>query len=131
MKNLFLGLFMVMFLLSCSSKDEYEIGQKTKIQVETHIDAGQVMIGEKVKTTLQVKNTGNYPLILANVNGSCSCTIASYPKDPIPPGETKPIDVVIETKSIGKLVKDVRITANTDPSLTTILIEADVIDKVK
>lgn len=131
MKKAFLGLFLLMFLVACSSQDEFEIGQKTKIEVQTRVDAGQVMVGEKVKTTLQVKNTGSYPLILANVNGSCSCTIANYPKDPIPPGKTEKIDVVIETKSIGKLVKDVRITANTEPSLTTIMIEADVIDKVK
>lgn len=130
MKKGIFGLLLLLVLGSCSSNDEYEIGQKTKIEVQTRVDAGQVVLGEKVKTTLQVKNIGNYPLILAGVNGSCSCTIANYPKDPIPPGKTEAINVVIETKSIGKLVKDVRITANTEPSLTTVLISADVVDKI-
>lgn len=131
MKKAILGLFILGMSFACTSKDEYEIGQKTKIEVQTHIDAGQVMLGENVKTTLDVKNKGSYPLILASVNGSCSCTIANYPKDPIAPGETKQINVIIETKHVGKLAKDVRISANTEPSLTTVIIEADVIDKVK
>ena len=129
MRNLFFIAVSVLALAACNSKDEYQIGQKTTMEVVERIDAGEVMLGEKVKTVIKVKNTGTYPLILSEVKGSCSCTIADYPEDPIAPGKTADIKAEIETKSIGKLTKDVRISANTEPSLTTVIITADVISK--
>ncbi len=129
MRSLFFIVLSFIVVTSCTSKDAYEIGQKTTMEVNTRIDAGEVVLGENVKSTIKVKNTGSYPLILAEVKGSCSCTIAEYPKDPIPPGETVEIKSTIETRALGKLTKDVRITANTDPSLTTIIITADVVSK--
>jgi len=129
MRNLFFIAVSIFALTACNSKDEYQIGQKTTMEVVDRIDAGEVMLGEKVKTVIKVKNTGTYPLVLSEVKGSCSCTIADYPEDPIAPGKTADIKAEIETKSIGKLTKDVRISANTEPSLNTVIITADVISK--
>lgn len=129
MRNLFFIAVSIFVLAACNSKDEYQIGQKTTMEVVDRIDAGEVMLGEKVKTVIKVKNTGTYPLVLSDVKGSCSCTIADYPEDPIAPGKTADIKAEIETKSIGKLTKDVRISANTEPSLSTVIITADVISK--
>src|SRR5690554_6552374 len=129
MRNLFFIVLSFIVVTACSSNDEYQIGQKTTMEVNTQIDAGEVALGENVKTIIKVKNTGTYPLILAEVKGSCSCTVADYPKDPIAPGKSIDIETKIETRALGKLVKDVRITANTEPSLTTVLISADVVSK--
>lgn len=129
MRNLFFIVLSFVVVTACSSNDEYQIGQKTTMEVNTQIDAGEVVLGENVKTIIKVKNTGTYPLILAEVKGSCSCTVADYPKDPIAPGKSIDIETKIETRALGKLVKDVRITANTEPSLTTVLISADVVSK--
>jgi hypothetical protein len=70
-------------------------------------------------------------LILAEVKGSCTCTVAEYPKDPIAPGESATIKANIKTEraSPGTLSKEVRIVANTDPSITPVLIKANVIRK--
>src|SRR5690554_6207272 len=113
MKNFILLILSFVVLTACSNKSDFQIGQKTTMEVNTKIDMGEVILGEKIKTTITVKNTGDYPLILAEVKGSCSCTIADYPKDPVPPGKTATIQTEIETKDLGKLTKDVRITANT------------------
>lgn len=129
MKKILFVAFSTIVLAACSSKTDYEIGQKTTMEINTKIDAGEVILGEKVKTVIKVKNTGSYPLIFGEVKGSCSCTIADYPEDPIAPGKTAEIKTEIETRSIGKLTKDVRIRANTEPSLTTVIITADVVDK--
>lgn len=118
---------MAFSLLACNSND-IEVGNKTKIEVVPEVNVGDVMLGEEVKASFEVKNVGSYPLILAEVKGSCSCTIADYPQDPIQPGETAVIKSVVKTENAntGSLVKDVRITANTDPSLTVVLIKANV-----
>lgn len=129
MRKLFFIAFSTLTLVACSSGDNYEIGQKTTMEINTAINAGEVVLGEKVKTAIQVKNTGNYPLILAEVKGSCSCTVSDYPKDPIAPGKTVEIKTEIATSTLGKLTKDVRITANTEPSLTSVIITANVVNK--
>lgn len=125
-KFLFIALG-TLLISACSSGSDYEIGQKTTMEVNKAINAGDVVLGEKVKTVIHVKNTGNYPLILAEVKGSCSCTIADYPKDPIAPGKSAEIKTEIATSALGKLTKDVRITSNTEPSLTSVIITANVI----
>ena len=101
------------------------------MEVDEVIEKGDVMWGEDVKAVIKVKNTGDYPLILAEITGSCSCTVAEYPKEPIAPGKSVEIKAVVQTDkaSAGPLVKDVRITANTNPSITTVLIKANVIRK--
>lgn len=131
MKKMMLAVSLGFLLFSCSNNDTVSVGNKTSLEVDEVIEKGDVMFGEDIKAVIKVKNTGDYPLILAEIKGSCSCTVADYPKDPIAPGDEVEIKAVVKTDkaSAGPLVKDVRIVANTDPSLTTVLIKANVIRK--
>jgi len=129
MKNVIFIAFSLLILSACKGKDAYQIGEKTKMEITKKIDAGTVALGEKVKTKIIVKNVGTYPLILAEVKGSCSCTVTDYPKEPIAPGKTIEIPTEIATSGVGRITKDVRITANTEPSITTVVITANVIGK--
>lgn len=130
MKKLFFALTGVV-LLGCSSKDNLEIGQKTTLEVNTVFNGGKVLLGEEVEAVFNVKNTGNYPLIISEVKGSCSCTVAEYPEEPIEPGETEQITATVRTDNAaeGLLTKEVRMIANTEPSLTIMQIKANVTRK--
>lgn len=130
MKKLFFALTGVV-LLGCSSKDNLEIGQKTTLEVNTVFYGGKVLLGEEVEAVFNVKNTGNYPLIISEVKGSCSCTVAEYPEEPIEPGETEQITATVRTDNAaeGLLTKEVRMIANTEPSLTIMQIKANVTRK--
>jgi hypothetical protein len=81
-----------------------------------------------MNATFKVKNEGNYPLIISEVKGSCSCTVADYPEDPILPGAIRYIHATVKTEnaSVGMLAKEVRVIANTDPSLTVMKMNAEV-----
>ncbi|MCB9224007.1 MAG: DUF1573 domain-containing protein [Crocinitomicaceae bacterium] len=83
-------------------------------------DFGTVKEGEQVRHTYKFKNTGDKNLILINVKGSCGCTVPEdWPKDPIAPGETGEIKVVFDSQGrVGNVKKNVRVEANTNPSLT-------------
>jgi len=94
---------------------------------ETEFDFGVVDAGEKVTHVYEFTNTGNEPLIISNAKGSCGCTVPSWPKEPIPAGETGEITVQFDSKNKkGKQSKRVTITANTDPAQTFLTIKGEV-----
>ena len=124
--------FSFVFLFSCKSDvNKLQIGQKTTIKVNEVHDGGTIIKGEKITAKFNVTNTGKYPLVISEVKGSCSCTIASKPTKPIKPGESKIItaEVKTEKKKVGKLTQSVRMVANTVPSVTVLRITANVVSK--
>lgn len=76
-----------------------------------------------------VTNTGKNPLIIEKVDVSCGCTTAKKPEKPIAPGKSEKIEIVFHPK-VGQLndqKKTVTVTANTDPQIVVLNIEAFVI----
>ena len=63
--------------------------------------------GEDVTHSFYFVNSGDAPLVLTEVKGSCGCTGVEYPKQPILPGEKGKIDAEVSTvsKSIGRTFK--------------------------
>ena len=118
-------------LLSCKSDNKIDVGNKTTMEITKEFKAGNVILGEEIESVFKLKNTGDYPLIIAEVKGSCSCTVADYPEDPIAPGDTEEITATVRTDNAapGQLSKEVRVVANTEPSLTVLSIRANVIRK--
>lgn len=132
MKHILSLAIISVLLWSCggNEKSEMEIGQYTTIEVQEVFDAGTVAKGATIHADIKVKNTGKYPLFIANIQPACSCTVSEYDKDPIPPGETTIIKAEVDTDKVGKgmMNKPINITANTHPSETSVMIKARVID---
>ncbi|MBU3676508.1 MAG: DUF1573 domain-containing protein [Chitinophagaceae bacterium] len=101
---------------------------KTTIEIaETKYDFGKIKEGEKVRHAYQVKNVGTSPLLIANVQASCGCTVPSFPKNPIAPGETG--EVTLEFNSEGRpgsVMKNALIIANADNAPFSIGFTAEV-----
>ena len=57
-------------------------------------------------------NDGNEPIILSNVRASCGCTVPTWPKEPIMPGQTGVIDVKYNTSNPGRIDKYITVTSN-------------------
>lgn len=57
-------------------------------------------------------NTGTEPLVIKNARGSCGCTVPTYPKEPIMPGESSKIEIRYATNRLGKFSKTVTLTTN-------------------
>jgi hypothetical protein len=117
--------------MACSNTEVVEVGNKTSMVVAPVFDAGEVVKGEVIRAKFEVQNTGEYPLVIAEVKGSCSCTVAGKPDAPIAPGETGTITAEVDTErtSVGLITKSVRIVANTEPSVTEVAIKALVKNK--
>lgn len=125
-----IGIIWILILFGCGEEKSSIIGQKTSLEIKKEYNEGNVAKGEKVRTKIEVKNTGNYPLIIADVTGQCSCTVTDKPSDPIAPGKTGVIKSVIDTENFvaGAITKTISITANTEPSVTRVVIKANIIN---
>lgn len=119
------ALAIVLLLMNCGGSNEHIVGQKTTFSVNQTFDAGEVILGEKIDAEFVVKNTGDFPLVISDVKGGCTCTVVEKPNEPILPGDKFTIKASVKTENVsaGTLSKSVGITANTEPSLTTVIVK--------
>lgn len=106
MKKLLLSAAILMGGITFMSAQEIEIS-------ESNVDLGNIEYGGKAVTTVQIKNTGDKPLVISNAQASCGCTVPTWPKDPIAPGKTAPMTVEYTTTTkAGAFNKTVTINSN-------------------
>lgn len=75
---------------------------KTTAEVnQTEIDFGTFDKSEIKETTIEVKNTGDCPLVIVDVSTTCGCTAATYDKRPAKPGETLQVGIKMTPKDTG------------------------------
>ncbi|OEY73105.1 DUF1573 domain-containing protein [Salegentibacter salarius] len=101
---------------------------KIEFKSET-IDYGEIKKGSDGLRIFEFTNTGNVPLVIANVTSSCGCTIPKKPEDPIQPGETGEIQVKYNTKLVGPIRKTVTVYSNADESTKSLKIKGRVIEE--
>jgi hypothetical protein len=96
---------------------------------ETEHDFGRIIEGETVSYDFKFKNTGKSDLIIAEVTTSCGCTVPSYPKTPIRPGEGGVVKVAFNSNGKrGYQSKNVIVASNTQPNTTLVRIKAQVVN---
>ncbi|WGH75621.1 DUF1573 domain-containing protein [Tenacibaculum tangerinum] len=95
-------------------------------------DFGTVNEGDVVETTFVVTNTGKSDLVITNARASCGCTVPSWPKEPIAPGETGNIEVKFNTSGKpNKQSKTITLTTNTEKGREIVKISGMVTPKKK
>jgi hypothetical protein len=92
---------------------------------EVH-DFGTIDQGANGTYEFVFKNSGKEPLVITNAQGSCGCTVPSWPKEPIKPGATGTIKVTYDTKRLGAFNKTVTINSNAKSSVKTITVKGNV-----
>ncbi|HLF63249.1 MAG TPA: DUF1573 domain-containing protein [Saprospiraceae bacterium] len=76
------------------------------------VDYGDIAFGADPLRKITFKNTGTEPLVISNAKGSCGCTVPTWPREPILPGEAGEIEVRYDTKRPGTINKTIKITTN-------------------
>ena len=96
---------------------------------EAEFDFGDIKPDTKVRHTFTFTNTGKSPLLIEDATASCGCTTPSWTKAPVAPGAQGTIEVQFDSRGKhGIISKQVAVRANTQPSITTILIKGNVLD---
>lgn len=145
--KLFLALAVCFFMISCGEdkKSETSIssdvinvpstasgkalpGSPPEITfAEQKHDFGKLVQGETVSYSFIFRNTGGSDLVISSAQGSCGCTIPSYPKGVVKPGEEGQIDVKFESSGKSGLVqKTVTLVTNCTPSTKVLTISATI-----
>ena len=76
------------------------------------IDYGTIKQHGEPLRKLKFTNTGTEPLVIKNARGSCGCTVPTWPKEPIMPGEEGEIEIRYATNRLGNFSKTVKLTTN-------------------
>jgi len=95
---------------------------------ELEHDFGRIIEGESVSYNFSFTNTGKRDLVIADVSTSCGCTVPSYPKTAIRPGESGIIKIAFNSKGRkGYQTKTIVVVANTQPNVTQLKIKSQVV----
>ncbi len=78
-------------------------------------DFGVVYEGDTVKHQFKITNNGESNLIITRAKATCGCTVPTWPKEPIAPGQSDVLSVVFNTAGkSNKQTKSVTLTTNTE-----------------
>lgn len=92
------------------------------IEFDTDIhDFGEVEYDGTATFDFQFTNTGDEPLIISDAKRSCGCTVPSFTREPVLPGETGVIKVSYDTKRPGPINKSVTIISNASNAPTKVI----------
>jgi len=134
MKNLifkipFITLLIALTILSQSFSFENKAAVAKVTWVESQFDFGSINQGIPVEHYFEFKNDGDSPLLINNVKTSCGCTVSSYPKEPIMPGESDKIKVTYNAARIGNFNKKITVFSNANSNERRLTILGEVIGK--
>ena len=125
------NLLLVLFLLVSAFSFAQEGSKSEKIGVFTFenedIDYGTIAYNSDGLRVFKFTNTGNAPIVISKAKGSCGCTVPTYSKNVILPGEKGEIQVKYATNRIGKFTKTVMLTTNASQPNKVLRIKGEVL----
>lgn len=91
---------------------------------ESEWDFGRIAQGTNVEHMFKFTNTGDAPLIVSDAKGSCGCTVPTFTKDPIAPGERG--EMLVKFNGTGQNQRNIsiNITANTERGTERVTVKA-------
>lgn len=94
---------------------------------EEVIDYGKIEQNADGNRVFKFTNSGKTPLIISKAQGSCGCTVPTYDKAPILPGESGEIKVKYATNRVGRFSKTVTLTSNASEPKKILRIKGEVL----
>jgi len=93
---------------------------------------GTVNEGDVIEGTFKITNKGKSDLVILSAKASCGCTVPSWPKEPIKPGETADLTFKFNTRGKpNKQNKSITIKSNAEKTTEVLRIKGFVTPKPK
>lgn len=98
----------------------------TQVTIDkTSISLGRFNWQEEQKAIFTLRNTGNKPLVVQDINTSCGCTSVSYPKEPVQSGRELKLEVTYKAEHPEHFNKTVTVYCNAESSPLVLKIMGD------
>jgi len=123
-KLLFIAVLIVSSTISAQEKGVFQFENET-------INYGVIARNSDGNRSFTFTNVGDEPIIITKVKGSCGCTIATKPSNPILPGETAEIGIKYATNRLGGFLKTIIITSNASEISKVVRIKGNVVAEKK
>ena len=121
-KIVFLIGILVMVCGMANAQEKKAVTNGPEIEFDKLIhDYGEVPYNGNGECVFTFTNTGNEPLIIQKPKSSCGCTVPTWPKEPILPGESDVIKVTYKTTRVGAINKSITVTSNAVEHGTVVL----------
>lgn len=119
-------------VLKAQERDSKPV-ESPKISFDKEIyDFGTVEEGEVIETSFVVTNTGKSDLVILDAKATCGCTVPTWTKEPVKPGEKTELKVRFDTNGRpNKQIKTVTLTTNTEKGIETVKVSGMVKPKNK
>lgn len=121
MRNLVIVVALLFSVLIAGAQEETKVNGPEIFFKQTTHDYGTIELNGDGTYNFEFTNIGNEPLILSKPRSSCGCTVPSWPKEPILPGESNNIKVTYNTHKAGVFNKTVTVYSNSKKSSTVLL----------
>lgn len=107
-RNIFLGTFLMIFIIGLSQS-----GAKIEfLNKDNTIDYGKISKdADNGKRSFEFQNTGDSPLLITNIQSTCSCMTFTKPTNPILPGKKGRIEIKYNL-SLGTIRKTITVESN-------------------
>lgn len=128
--KVYASLLLIAFVSTFSFAQEKASTEKVgKFTFESEvIDYGAIQQDADGVRVFKFTNTGDAPIVISNANGSCGCTVPTYSKNVIKPGESGEISVKYDTHRIGGFTKTVTLTSNASEPSKMLRIKGEVLN---
>jgi hypothetical protein len=96
---------------------------------ETSTTFGTVVQGNNISHPFVFTNTGKADLIISSVEISCECTYVDYPREPIPPGKSGAVNILIKTadEEPGSYTQIVTVMSNATNGKIMLMLNDDIV----
>lgn len=95
---------------------------------QTELDYGTIQQGEDGYREFKFTNVGKSDLLINSAHGSCGCTVPTWSKEPVKPGESSTIRVHYDTNRVGQFTKNVTIISNAQSGTDVLTIKGNVLN---
>ena len=118
---LLIGILVMMAGVAMAQEEKVsENGPEIEFEKLVH-DYGEVPYNGNGECEFRFTNTCNEPMILQKPKSSCGCTVPTWPKEPILPGESEVIKVTYKTTKVGAINKTITVTSNAKVNASVVL----------
>lgn len=104
-----------------------EIFKAPAVSLRDTVNMGRMREGEKVVKEVAVKNNGETPFVITDIQLGCGCLSIKHSKEPIMPGTVGIVDVELDSRGyIGYIVKEATVKTSLSDKGFVLVFEAEV-----